>query len=144
MGVWRASRPYHSRRRSSLRGLAVWDERHLMVILDSEDDVIAALTSPLRKVQHAMFRLFRYTPEYNPRHESMTTTKWIRLPVCHPLFHRTYIAAIVNSFAYFLDPDERTKVCATLRYARACIECDVTQAILGKIWFGLPNNKGYC
>ncbi|KAL9675964.1 hypothetical protein QQ045_004173 [Rhodiola kirilowii] len=54
----------------------IWDPRHLMIILDSEEDAKVALTSPLRKVGHAMFRLFRYTPDYNPKKESSTTTKW--------------------------------------------------------------------
>lgn len=72
----------------------IWDGRHLLVILDSEDDMKAALTSPIRKVQYAIFRLFRYTSDYNPRQESNITTKWIRLPgLPSPLFHRTYIGA---------------------------------------------------
>ncbi|CAM8993760.1 unnamed protein product [Rhodiola kirilowii] len=58
----------------------IWDSRHLMIILDSEEDARVALTSPIRRVGHAMFRLFRYSPDYNPRKESTITTKWVRLP----------------------------------------------------------------
>ncbi|KAL9663685.1 hypothetical protein QQ045_019076 [Rhodiola kirilowii] len=54
----------------------IWDSRHLMIILDFEEDAKIALTSPLRKVGHAMFRLLRYTPDYNPKKESTIITKW--------------------------------------------------------------------
>lgn len=122
----------------------IWDGRHLFVILDSEEDMVTALTCPMRKNQHAMFRLFRYTPEYNPQQEATVTTKWIRLPgTPPPLFHRNYIEAIVNSFSTFLDIDDKTKACATMRYARACIESDVTQALPKRIWIALPEGKSY-
>lgn len=50
-----------------------------------------------------------------------------------PFWHKSYIVAICNSFAHFLDPDARNKACVTMRYAIACIEVDVTKAIPDKV-----------
>lgn len=111
--------------------------------------MIVALTSPLRWIQQAIFRLFRYDINYNPRQEATTTTKWIRLPgLPPPLFHQSCIGSIVNSFARFLDTDDRTKACVSMRCARVCIECDVTQPLPERVWVGLPTNRilagGHC
>ncbi|KAL9691594.1 hypothetical protein QQ045_012018 [Rhodiola kirilowii] len=113
-----------------------------MIIIDSEEDARVALTSPLRKVRHAMFRFFRYTPDYNPRKESSTTTKWVRLPGIHPAFvTKNFVASIVNSFGYFLDLDERSKACATLKYARTCVELDVTRPIPDEVRIALSDGR---
>ncbi|KAL9675898.1 hypothetical protein QQ045_004106 [Rhodiola kirilowii] len=89
-----------------------------------------------------MFRLFRYTPDYSPRRESTTTTKWVRLPDLHPGFvTRNYVAGIVNSFGYFLDLDERSKACSTLKYARACVEIDVSKEIPEEVRISLSDGR---
>ncbi|KAL9666942.1 hypothetical protein QQ045_001286 [Rhodiola kirilowii] len=107
-----------------------------------EEDAKVALTSPLRKVGDAMFCLFRYTPDYNHRMESATTSKWVRLPSIHPAFvTKNYVAGIVNSFGYFLDLDERSKACSTLKYVRACVEIDVRNTILDEV--GMPTGSKY-
>ncbi|CAM8940503.1 unnamed protein product [Rhodiola kirilowii] len=104
----------------------------------------AALTSPIRKVGLAMFRLFRYYPDYDPRSESATTTKWVRFPgLPPPLFTRRFVEAIVNSFAFFLDVDERSKACATLKYARACVEIDVSKPVPEEVIISLPDGRKY-
>ncbi|KAL9673365.1 hypothetical protein QQ045_029621 [Rhodiola kirilowii] len=122
----------------------IWDGRHLMIILDSKDDARIALTSLIRKVGHAMFRLFRYTPDYNPRRESTTTTKWVRLPGLHPgFFSRNYVAEIVNYFGNFLDLDTRTKACALLKYARACVEVDVSKKIPEEVNIVLSDGRKF-
>lgn len=122
----------------------IWDGCHLLIIFDCEEDVSTVLVSPLRRVQHVMFRLFRYTRGFNPKREVTTTTKWFRLPNLPPhFFHRSYIGAIINSFASFLDIDARTKACATLRYARACAEIDVIQPIPDSVWIALPDGQGF-
>ncbi|KAL9689838.1 hypothetical protein QQ045_010229 [Rhodiola kirilowii] len=120
----------------------IWDSRHLMIILDSEEDANVVLTSPLSKVGHAMFRLFRYSPDYSPKKESSTTTKWVRLPGIHPGFvTRNYVASIVNSFGFFLDLDERSKACATLKYVRACVELDVCSPIPDEVRITISDGR---
>ncbi|KAL9659102.1 hypothetical protein QQ045_028285 [Rhodiola kirilowii] len=120
----------------------ICDSRHLMIISYSEEDANAVLTSPLRKVGHAMFRLFRYSPDYSPKKESSTTTKWVRLPGIHPGFvTRNSVASIVNSFGCFLDLNERSKACATLRYVRTCVELDVCIPIPEEVRISLSDGR---
>lgn len=121
-----------------------WDDRHIIIILDNEDDVRTALTHPHRKVGHTYFRLFRWEAGYNPKKEIPKTTKWIRLPgLPIELFDRAIIRSIVSAFADFLDIDEKTKELSALSYARACVEFDVTQHIPCKIWINLPGERGF-
>ncbi|KAL9686291.1 hypothetical protein QQ045_023747 [Rhodiola kirilowii] len=122
----------------------VWDSRHILVILDSEQDVTTALASPGRKIGHSLFRLFRWSTDYNPRKESSTTTIWIRLPgLPIPLYDHAYIEPIVSGLERFVDVDQRTKACLSLRFARICFELDVSKVIPHKIWVNLPNNQGF-
>ncbi|KAL9661485.1 hypothetical protein QQ045_026309 [Rhodiola kirilowii] len=81
-----------------------WDDRHIVVLLDSERDVQSALTCPWRKVGHTM--------------------------------------SLVSSFINFLDIDTRTKEVASLSYARACVELDVSKEIPSK-WINLPGDRGF-
>ncbi|KAL9691662.1 hypothetical protein QQ045_012087 [Rhodiola kirilowii] len=67
----------------------IWDARHLMIILDSEEDATSVLTSPLHKV----------------------------------------------------DLDERTKACSTLKYARACVEIDVSNPIPDEVRIILSDGR---
>ncbi|KAL9681564.1 hypothetical protein QQ045_013349 [Rhodiola kirilowii] len=122
----------------------IYDGRHLMTTLDSEDDAKIALTSPIRKVCHSMFRLFRYTPDYSPCRESTTMTKWVRLSGLHPAFFtRNYVVGIVNVFGKFLDLDVRTKACSSLKYARACVEVDVSKAISEEVSLILSDGRKF-
>ncbi|CAM8917057.1 unnamed protein product [Rhodiola kirilowii] len=121
-----------------------WDDRHVIIILDSEKDVNEILTNPLRRVRHTMFRLFRWSADYNPKKESPTVTKWIRFPdMPMEMFDRAILRSIVSSFAVFLDCDDRTKEMDSLNFARTCVELDVTKAIPSSVWINLPNDKGF-
>ncbi|CAM8923896.1 unnamed protein product [Rhodiola kirilowii] len=59
------------------------------------------------------------------------------------VFYRQAIRSLVSSFANFLDIDTRTKEVASLSYARACVELDVTKEILSNMWINLPGDKGF-
>ncbi|KAL9670046.1 hypothetical protein QQ045_007597 [Rhodiola kirilowii] len=121
-----------------------WDDRHVVIILDSEKDVNEVLTNPLRRVGHTMFRLFRWTPDYNPKKESTTVTKWIRFPgLPMEMFDRAVLRSIVSSFVVFLDYDARTKEMESLSFARACVELDVTRSVPSSVWINLPDDKGF-
>lgn len=122
----------------------IFDGRHVLIILDSEADVRTALSSSLHKIGHALFRLFRWSPSYNPKKESKFATIWVRLrglPL--GLYDTAFVEAIVSTFGYFVAVDARTKACVAVNYARACVELDVTQPIPDSIWISLPNDKGF-
>lgn len=123
---------------------AVWDSRHLLVIFDSEDDVRVALASSLNKVGHALFRRFRWHPDYNPKRESATSTIWVRLPgLPISIYDPAFIKAILSTFGYFVAVDDRTKACTDLNSARACVELDVTKGIPEAVWINMPDDRSY-
>lgn len=81
---------------------------------------MAALSCPLRKINHSMFRLFRWHEAYNPKREDKFATVWLRLlglPLV--LYDKAYIGIIVSTFSDFVDVDDRTKACLSLPHARA-------------------------
>lgn len=91
-----------------------------------------------------LFRLFRWRPEYNPKKKSKFATIWIRLPdLPLSIYDNSFVKAIVSTFGYFVDVDEKTKAWAAVSYARACVELDVTKPIPDSVWISLPNEKGY-
>lgn len=93
---------------------------------------------------HAPFRSFRWTPDYSPKSESKFASVWVRLTgLPLTLYDSSIIAAIVSSFGYFMVVDDRTKACVSLKYARVCVELDVTQPIPDAVWISLLDNKGY-
>ncbi|KAL9680909.1 hypothetical protein QQ045_012690 [Rhodiola kirilowii] len=117
----------------------IWDGRHVAIILNSEDDVRAALTYPIQKIGHAFFRMFRWSVDYNPKREATRITAWIRLPgLPLRMYDKSYIRSLVSSFAYFLDVDARTRECCSLNYARAYVELDVTQYLPSKLLIQTP------
>ncbi|KAL9676928.1 hypothetical protein QQ045_005150 [Rhodiola kirilowii] len=117
---------------------------HVVIIMDSEKDVNEVLTSPLRKIGHTMFRLFRWTPEYHPKKESTTISKWIRFPgFPMQMFNRAILRSIVSTFAIFVDSDPRTKELHSLNFARVCVEIDVTKEMPTSVWINLPGHDGF-
>lgn len=90
-----------------------------MVILNFEEEVTEALACPLRKVKIIQYFVYSHrSTDYNPKRESTTTTAEARLPdLPLPLYARAYIDAILSSFAYFLDVDDRTKACLSMKFA---------------------------
>ncbi|KAL9667547.1 hypothetical protein QQ045_001909 [Rhodiola kirilowii] len=119
------------------------DGRHVLIILQCEEDVTRVLSSPWRKIDHSLFRLFRWTPDFSTRKENTRITAWVRLPNLPPeLFNAGYIKQVVSSFAKFLDLDERTKTYSVPSMARVCVEVDVTKEIPTEVWLQLTESRG--
>lgn len=103
--------------------------------LDSKEDVNEALFCPFRKVRHAYFWLFCWSPDYNQKKKSSMVAKWIKLSgLSMKFFTRSCIKAIVSSFAHFLDIDDLTYVMNSLQSARARVELDVSKPVPPRVW----------
>lgn len=59
------------------------------------------------------------------------------------LYDSAFVEAIVSTFGYFVAVDNRTKACVSVKYARACVELDVTRPIPDSAWISLLNDKGF-
>ncbi|KAL9687448.1 hypothetical protein QQ045_031851 [Rhodiola kirilowii] len=106
--------------------IGAWDARHILVVLDSEQDANKILAHPMRKMGQSMFRVFLWEKDFSTRREPTTTMAWIRLTSLPPeMYDKGYIEAIVASFGRFLAVDNRTVWFLNPRYARVCVELDI-------------------
>ncbi|KAL9666254.1 hypothetical protein QQ045_000580 [Rhodiola kirilowii] len=88
----------------------------------------------MRKVGQSLFRLFCWSPNFNVKKESTTTTAWVRLPGLPPeVFAPSYIASIVASFGCFLAVDDRTRNMSNPSCARACVEIDLAKFVPSEV-----------
>lgn len=51
-----------------------------MIHLSSHEDMVKAWTRESHIIDSSLFRLFRWSPDFNPRYESSLSAVWIRLP----------------------------------------------------------------
>ncbi|KAL9679188.1 hypothetical protein QQ045_017044 [Rhodiola kirilowii] len=124
--------------------IGAWDARHILIVLDSDQDACKVLAHPMRKLGHSMFRVFRWTKDFNTRREPSTTTAWIRLNSLPPeLYNQGYIATIVSSFARFLAVDNRTMWFSNPSYARACVEIDISKDLPNEVWISTGAESGF-
>ncbi|KAL9683077.1 hypothetical protein QQ045_014891 [Rhodiola kirilowii] len=64
--------------------IGAWDAKHVLIVLDSETDARKVLAHPMRKLEHVLFRIFRWSKDFRTKRESTTITMWIRLPHLPP------------------------------------------------------------
>ncbi|KAL9674890.1 hypothetical protein QQ045_003089 [Rhodiola kirilowii] len=124
--------------------IGAWDAKHILIILELEQDANKVLSHPLRKLGHSPFRIFRWNKDFNSKTEPTTTTAWIRLPFLPPgLYNPGFIAAIVSAFGNFLAVDNRTRNFSNPNYARVCMEIDSTKEMPDEVWISTGASTGF-
>ncbi|KAL9669371.1 hypothetical protein QQ045_006917 [Rhodiola kirilowii] len=106
------------------------DTRHILVVLQSEADARLVLSHPMRKLGHSLFRIFRWSVEFDTKKEPSTTITWVRmasLPL--QMYNQGYIEPIINSFGRFLALDNKTVAFNNPSFARVCMEVDVSKLL---------------
>lgn len=79
------------------------DHRHVLIILRNEADVIRALSCESHRIGTSLFRLFHWTPDFDPKKESTLATIWIKLPQLPMRYYNiSMLKQIVSSFGTFL------------------------------------------
>ncbi|CAM8945380.1 unnamed protein product [Rhodiola kirilowii] len=120
------------------------DAKHILIVLDSEEDARKVLAHPMRKLGHSLFRIFRWSMDFNTKSEPTATTSWVRLPSLPPALNNPrYIESIVSSFGKFLAVDKRTRSFTNPNYARVCMEIDSTKDMLEEVWIATGPNVGF-
>ncbi|CAN1279796.1 hypothetical protein LINPERPRIM_LOCUS17171 [Linum perenne] len=79
----------------------------------------------------------RWTPDFNENAPIRTILTWVRLPKL-PIhfFNTTAVARIGNHIGKTVRLDLATKEGARARYARVCVEVDISKPLLGKYMIG--------
>ncbi|KAL9685801.1 hypothetical protein QQ045_023255 [Rhodiola kirilowii] len=120
------------------------DAKHILIVLESENDARTVLAHPIRKLGHSPFRIFRWSWDFSTKREATTTTNWIRLDNLPPVLNNPgYIESIVAAFAKYLAVDIRTRTFTNPNYARVCIEIDSTQTLPEEVWIATGSESGY-
>ncbi|KAL9671457.1 hypothetical protein QQ045_009025 [Rhodiola kirilowii] len=120
------------------------DARHILIVLDSEQEARKVLTHPSRKLGHALFQVFRWSKDFDTKKESSVTTTWIRLMNLPPgMFNQGYIDSIVTSFSKFIAVDGKTATLNNPCYARVCVELDITKSLPESIWINTGGDEGF-
>lgn len=121
------------------------DPRHVMIRLASQADYVKALSQESHKIETSLFRLFKWTSQFDPKRDSSHAVVWVKLPQLPlPFFHIAFLNEIVGSFGHFLRADQSTITLTHPMHARVCMEVDVSNHPLPtKVWIGTGPNEGF-
>ncbi|CAN1187352.1 hypothetical protein LINPERHAP2_LOCUS38688, partial [Linum perenne] len=126
----------------------LWAKRGRIQVSDLSNDLCLIWFSENDDCQRAAFngpwKMFDYyitvaqwTPEFNEDEPLLTIMTWVRLPKL-PIHFLNYTAVnrIVNCIGRTVRMDLATSEGARARYARFCVEVDLTKPLLGKYMIG--------
>lgn len=120
------------------------DPRHVMIYLASQEDLVRAWSRDSNMIENSLFRLFRWSPNFNPKYEYPITAAWVRFPYLPlPFFHTPLLREIVGTFGRFLRADQRTLELTHPMYALVCMEVDISQPLPSKVWIGTGKDEGF-
>uniref|UniRef100_A0A7N0TX90 DUF4283 domain-containing protein n=1 Tax=Kalanchoe fedtschenkoi TaxID=63787 RepID=A0A7N0TX90_KALFE len=119
------------------------DPRHELIVLDSQSDLVEAMACPGHQVGRFLFRFFRWSPSFNPKHESSRAAVWIRVPGLNPLFFNDgLLRPIGEEIGQYLMADKRTLNMTCPAYARMLVEIDLRQPLVREVYIGSTTGKG--
>uniref|UniRef100_A0A7N0TY32 DUF4283 domain-containing protein n=1 Tax=Kalanchoe fedtschenkoi TaxID=63787 RepID=A0A7N0TY32_KALFE len=119
------------------------DPRHELIVLDSQSDLVEAMACPRHQVGRFLFRLFRWSPSFNPKHESSRAAVWIRVPGLNPLFFNDgLLRPNGEEIGQYLMADERTLNMTCPAYARMLVEIDLRQPLVREVYIGSTTGEG--
>ncbi|CAN1189178.1 hypothetical protein LINPERHAP2_LOCUS39739 [Linum perenne] len=105
---------------------------YLVRFANPEDYKCAAFGGPW-KIFDYYFSVARWTPDFNEEEPLKTILRWVRLPKL-PIhfFNNLAVTRIGNYIGKTVRLDLATTEGARARYARVCVEVDLTKPLLGK------------
>lgn len=113
------------------------DPRHVTLNMASPEDTKRALSRPSNKINNSLFRLFRWSPEFEIGKESSFAPVWVKLfklPLHY--YNEAALQRLGSIVGTVLRVDTNTLDLVHQVYARVCIEIDVSQPLQDKLWIG--------
>lgn len=120
------------------------DPRHVTLNMASQADTKKALACPSNKIDTSLFRLFRWTPDFEIGRESSFVAVWVKfynLPLHY--YNESALQRLGSLIWTVLRADDFTLDLMHQVYARVCIEMDVTQEFENKLWIGTSKENGW-
>ncbi|XP_012842438.1 PREDICTED: uncharacterized protein LOC105962671 [Erythranthe guttata] len=112
--------------------------------MGSISDSKLALARHSKMIKNCMFRLFRWTPDFQIGKDSCIAPVWVRFPKL-PIqyFNISSLERIGACLGTVLSADDRTLGFTHQMYARVCIEIDVSQPFPQEIWIDISKDQGW-
>lgn len=124
--------------------VGILDQRHVTLHMASTMDTNRALARTKNKITTSMFRLFRWTPEFEIGKDSSLAAVWVKmynLPLHY--FNESSITRLGSILGNVVGVHPSTKNLTQQRYAKVCVELDVSQPLLEKLWIGTSKDYGW-
>lgn len=124
--------------------VGVMDQRHVTLHMASPTDTKRALAHTKNKIKTSMFRLFRWTPEFEIGRDSALVAVWVKmfnLPLHY--FNESSLIRLGSILGNVLRVHPSTMNLTQQRYAKVCVELDVSKSLLEKLWIGTSKEYGW-
>lgn len=124
--------------------VGVIDHRHVSIHMASAADTKRALARPSNKINTNLYRLFRWTPDFEVGRESSFTAVWVKmhnLPLHY--FNETALHRLGSLLGTVLTIHSSTINLTQQAYAKVCIEMDVAKPFADNLWIGTSKEYGW-
>lgn len=112
------------------------DNGFFMVKFDMEADREKALSDGPWMLYDHYLAVTRWTPEFvSPNAKIDRTTVWIRFPGLNLVYYdESFLLALASAVGKPIKVDRNTLKVERGRFARICVEIDLNQPVVGKVW----------
>lgn len=110
------------------------DARHILIKLANAEDFALAWTRDNHQMEGALYRLFKWSADFNLGKEPPVAPVWIRFPLLPKKFCvKSYLKNISASVGKCLAIDLPTLTYTRPQFARVCVEIDLTKPRIRKV-----------
>lgn len=124
--------------------VGLMDPRHVTLHMASAADTQRALSRPTSKIKNYLFRLFRWTPDFEIGKDSSMAAMWARLynlPLQY--FNESALIRLGSALGTVLLICPKTADLTQQIYARMCIELEVSKPLLESFLSGTSNEDNW-
>ncbi|KAI3465772.1 hypothetical protein Pfo_022435 [Paulownia fortunei] len=116
----------------------VLNSKHILIILSNDADYARLWLRRIWFFEGLPMRLFKWSPQFDPKVESAIVPVWIRLPELPAhLFEKPALKAIAELIGKPLRVDEPTANKTRLSVARIYVEIDLRNALKESVYLGI-------
>lgn len=124
--------------------VGVIDHRHLTLHMSSATDASRALAHTTNKIKTSMFRLFRWTPDFEIGRDSLYEAVWVKfhdLPLHY--YNEASLFKLGSLLGTVLQVHPSAMGLTIQSYAMVCIEMDVSKPFRDELWIGTSKDYGW-
>ncbi|KAF5481437.1 hypothetical protein F2P56_002087 [Juglans regia] len=122
--------------------VSLMDDYHVLVKMQTERDYLHGWAREGQLIARSVFRLFRWTKDFDLRKESKLAPQWIFLPgLPLHMYRADFLQILATRFGRFLGIDNATLHRTRASGARMCVEIDLTDEPVQSFPIVMANKK---